>query len=248
MATQLLKSGVRSNDSNEASSTLDASRQTREKLLGAAQQVFVERGYYDATIRDICQRAGLNIAMVNYHFRDKLGLYTEVLRISSMALKPEPLQHVDDASADPVSLLRDLVSMILRNMRKNEHAFDVLMRQERLRPTPAMEYHIETAMRPAYLATCALIGRIFGLPAEHEKTRLATHSVIAQIKHFGEPERLLSQLDPSILSNQTIESLADTIVEFALASARLARSADRPVSKGSAVSRNRKGPSKKSRR
>ncbi len=197
----------------------DARAHTRHKLLDAAQQVFLERGYFDATIRDICQRAGLNLALVNYHFGDKLGLYTEVLRsCTNMTSQPEPLQHVAELDADPVSLLRDLVAMFLRNMRKNDSAFDKFMQQERLRPTPAMAYLIETSMRPAYQATCALVGRVLDLPADHLKTRLATHSVIAQIKHFGEPERLLTQLDPTILANQSVEDLAEVIVNFALAS------------------------------
>lgn len=52
---------------------------TRERLLEAAEELFVERGYNHVTIRDICKTAGANVAAVNYYFRDKLGLYQEVL-------------------------------------------------------------------------------------------------------------------------------------------------------------------------
>src|SRR5947207_5435679 len=53
---------------------------TREKLLAAAAEVFAEAGFRNATVREICQRAGANIAAVNYHFGDKEKLYLEVLR------------------------------------------------------------------------------------------------------------------------------------------------------------------------
>jgi len=66
---------------------------TREKLIEAAGQVFAERGFQEATVREICSRAGTNGAAVNYHFGDKLGLYTEVLRSSIFAL-----QAAEDAS------------------------------------------------------------------------------------------------------------------------------------------------------
>ena len=50
---------------------------TREKLLEAAAAVFAETGYHGATVRQICARAGTNVALVNYYFGDKMGLYTD---------------------------------------------------------------------------------------------------------------------------------------------------------------------------
>jgi AcrR family transcriptional regulator len=54
--------------------------ETRRKLLQAAAEVIAEHGYQAATVREICTRAGANIAAVNYHFGDKLALYTELLK------------------------------------------------------------------------------------------------------------------------------------------------------------------------
>ena len=54
---------------------------TRTRLLKAAAEVFAEHGYENATVRQICTRAGANVALVNYHFGDKLELYTEVKNV-----------------------------------------------------------------------------------------------------------------------------------------------------------------------
>ena len=53
---------------------------TKVRLLEAAGEEFAEKGYELARVRSICERAGANLAAVNYHFGDKEQLYLDVLR------------------------------------------------------------------------------------------------------------------------------------------------------------------------
>src|SRR5258708_19580694 len=55
-------------------------RETRERVLRSAAQLFADRGFKKVTIREICRTARANVAAVNYHFGDKFGLYREVMR------------------------------------------------------------------------------------------------------------------------------------------------------------------------
>ncbi|MFA7232133.1 MAG: CerR family C-terminal domain-containing protein [Victivallaceae bacterium] len=48
---------------------------TKEKIIDAAIQEFSDVGYSKATIRNICQHAGVNVAAINYHFSNKCELY-----------------------------------------------------------------------------------------------------------------------------------------------------------------------------
>src|SRR3984885_4406821 len=57
-----------------------ATQETRRRLLQAAGEVFADRGFHAATIKEITDRAGASLASVNYHFRDKAELYAAVLR------------------------------------------------------------------------------------------------------------------------------------------------------------------------
>lgn len=54
--------------------------QTRSRLLDAAGALFAAQGFHGTTVREIAQRAGVNLAAGNYHFGSKRALYLEVLR------------------------------------------------------------------------------------------------------------------------------------------------------------------------
>lgn len=52
---------------------------TRERILHAAGELFAEKGFGETTIRDICHRAEVNLASINYHFHDKENLFSDVI-------------------------------------------------------------------------------------------------------------------------------------------------------------------------
>ena len=52
---------------------------TQTRILTAASDVFCDKGFRKTTVRDICAAADVNVAAVNYHFRDKQNLFYQVL-------------------------------------------------------------------------------------------------------------------------------------------------------------------------
>ncbi len=58
----------------------DDHRDTRERLLDAAEDLFASHGFDGVSIRDIATAADVNVAAVNYHFHGKDNLYREVLQ------------------------------------------------------------------------------------------------------------------------------------------------------------------------
>ena len=52
---------------------------TREKLLTAARHVFVEKGYHDAKIDDIAERAGVGKGTFYLYFKDKRAVFAELV-------------------------------------------------------------------------------------------------------------------------------------------------------------------------
>jgi TetR/AcrR family transcriptional regulator, regulator of cefoperazone and chloramphenicol sensitivity len=193
---------------------------TRAKLLEAAAQVFADRGYYNATIREICRRAGANVAAVNYTFRDKLGLYTEVLRQVFRTPEITLLTAELDSARSPEELLRKVIQARLRSLcgRSDLH-FRIVM-HEFAEPTPALARVVE-GIRPAYERTGKALSTLLGLPLEHEKTRLCHNSIIGQILFYAVAQPVLARLQPDFkLTPEQLERVAEHIVDFSLAYVR----------------------------
>jgi AcrR family transcriptional regulator len=88
--------------------------ETRRQLLEAAGEVFAEAGFRNATVREICRRAGANIAAINYHFGDKEKLYTEVLRYShGKTLEKYPTLLGVAENSPPEKKLRAFIQSLL---------------------------------------------------------------------------------------------------------------------------------------
>jgi AcrR family transcriptional regulator len=53
---------------------------TRDAILAAAATAFAARGFSATSVDSIAAASGFNKAMIYYHFRNKKGLYVEILR------------------------------------------------------------------------------------------------------------------------------------------------------------------------
>ena len=203
------------------SAGVPAPDRTRARLLDVATQVFAESGYYAATIRDIAQRAGTNVAAVNYHFGDKLSLYTEVLDGRLVpAARTEPIRQALEMDAPPEAVLREAIKAMVYAV-CGERDRDLRMRlmmHELAQPSPAIDHVISKVSRPLYDRFRKLIGQMIGLPVDHEKTRLCTHSVIGQVVHYAHARPFVERLWPEQkMTPAQLDRIAAHIADFSLA-------------------------------
>jgi len=197
-----------------------ASDPTRDKLLEVAEQVFADRGYQAATIREICVRAGANVAAVNYHFGDKLGLYTEVLQQSIRAAQIDAVRSALDKTAPPEEILRAVIRARLQGVCRGDlPAWHLrILTREMAQPSPAFQQFISKIGRPIFKRLLELIGGMIGLPPEDEKTRLCAVSVIGQVLAYVTPVPFLLAVWPGLkMTQEQIERIADHIADFSLA-------------------------------
>ena len=48
---------------------------TKQALLSAAEELFALKGFDATTVREISDKAGVNLSLVSYHFGGKKGIY-----------------------------------------------------------------------------------------------------------------------------------------------------------------------------
>ncbi|HEX3006897.1 MAG TPA: TetR/AcrR family transcriptional regulator [Bacteroidales bacterium] len=54
---------------------MDKNRNVEKEIMDAARKVFQQKGYKEATMRDIASTANINMAMLHYYFRSKDNLF-----------------------------------------------------------------------------------------------------------------------------------------------------------------------------
>lgn len=193
-----------------------AAQETCRKLIDAAGQVFAERGLHAATIKEITDRAGVNMAAVNYHFRDKFELYAAVVRHALT------LTAVIPTSDELRGLPEDRLRRVIRG--QIEDIFDPsrpawrgpLVAHEFAQPTGALDAVMEELIRPRSELIRGIVRDIVGPGVSEEQVISAAFSIGAQALFYLYHTELIRRLHPELLERISPEEVANHIVEFSL--------------------------------
>lgn len=199
-------------------------RSTRAAILEAAGRVFAERGFAEATGKEICERAGTNGAAVNYYFGGKEGLYEEVLvEAHRQMLSMEDLNRITDSRATPEEKLRILLEHIIHTA---THASDLwgirIFLRELASPSPFVPKFMETTALPKSRKLRELVGAITGFPTDSPAVQRATALVaLPCLGLILFPEKLRLILLPATAADA--DGLLDDMLEYMLGGLRALR-------------------------
>ncbi len=87
---------------------------TKERILGAAESLFAQRGFDGASLRQLTSAAGVNLAAVNYHFGSKEKLVEQIFRRRLDALNNSRLQALSLVEGAETTTLEDVLSAFIR--------------------------------------------------------------------------------------------------------------------------------------
>ena len=190
--------------------------ETRARLLDAAGFEFAEKGYEGATARSICDRAGVNLAAINYHFGDKERLYEAVL---TLALRSRPTAGLGFSQVDPRRSLHEFVTRFLDDILDDHSApwHQGVMAREIAMPSKASDNLVRESFRPRFEQLTAIIREL--LPAaEERRVHAIGFSVVGQCLHY-KMSRSISERIVGVEAYGRLDAayLADHITRFTLA-------------------------------
>ncbi len=93
---------------------LNNSGSTKERILGAAESLFAQRGFDGASLRQLTSAAGVNLAAVNYHFGSKEKLVEQIFRRRLDALNDSRLKALSLVEGAQATTLEDVLSAFIR--------------------------------------------------------------------------------------------------------------------------------------
>jgi AcrR family transcriptional regulator len=198
-----------------------ASQETQRRLLRAAGEIFAERGFHAATIKDITDRAGASLASVNYHFRDKAELYSEVLRrIGEEAAEIIPPDS--ELTGDAPTRFRQFIRWYCaKSMGRNRPTWErILLAREMIEPTTAFYSLLKIVFQPLNEKLSSLIAELLGVPPTHESVGLVAASVFGQCVYHLKHQQFIGRMHPQLGHHPNVEHLAAHIADFSLAGLR----------------------------
>jgi TetR/AcrR family transcriptional regulator, regulator of cefoperazone and chloramphenicol sensitivity len=198
--------------------------QTRQRLLEVAGEVFAEFGYRATTIREICRRAGTNIASVNYHFRDKAGLYAACLQYwFAEAMKKYPPDQGVTLDSTPEQRLRAFVrSFLFRILDQGRPTWHgKLLARNMIEETPFLNTCVDQWVKPMADRLTDIIRGIAGAGLDDVQVRQAGLSIVGQIVFHRHAAPMIAKVFHQCgYSHAELERLADHITDFSLAGLR----------------------------
>ncbi|HMM39207.1 MAG TPA: CerR family C-terminal domain-containing protein [Desulfovibrio sp.] len=201
--------------------------QTKENLLRAAIRVFGDKGFQAATVREICQAAGANVAAVNYHFGGKEALYAAVLELMFASSKhcgrdlpcPSPGAPAEERLRH---LIRRSVLEIYGDLEGEDQAhcqaLSSLFLMEMAHPSPDLDGVIARHVRPDTDELFSILSELLDRAPDDDLVKDAGACVMGQILFYTVAWPIVERLRPDERPEMPpLDRLAEVITRFSLA-------------------------------
>jgi TetR/AcrR family transcriptional regulator, regulator of cefoperazone and chloramphenicol sensitivity len=189
-----------------------------ERLLEAAGEIFAEKGFKGATVREIIDRAGVNIAAVNYYFRDKERLYIEAVKYAACG-EPEDVSLDWPPGTSATDRLRDFIRFQLRKfLDPNKPAWHArLIMRELTQPSDACAELVRDYIEPKSKVLLAILRDFLPADTPRWKYFMTAFSIVGQCHFYCSHKPIITLLVGEKDDHRfDVDTLAEHITQFSL--------------------------------
>jgi TetR/AcrR family transcriptional regulator, regulator of cefoperazone and chloramphenicol sensitivity len=198
-----------------------AEESTRARLLEKAGEVFAEKGYETTTVREICEKASVNLAAVNYYFGSKELLYMQTLQsIHADHPSQDKLPHWP-LGTPPATKLRHFIERMLSHMLslREEPWQSRLMIREIMNPTAAGREVLRDHFRHGFQQLQSIIDEILPAKTPEYKRHQLNFSIMGQCLLYRGMAKIIPLVvdEDELKLHYGIDELAEHITQTSLA-------------------------------
>ncbi len=202
----------------------DHEDRTRERLLEAAGRAFAEKGFLEASVGEITERAEANRAAVNYYFRTKEQLYVEAVRYAAEGCQRRaPMPCWPEGVPAEVRLkdfIRAFLSRFLGEGAVEWHG-QLIMRELASPTAGACAQFVQEFVRPTFAVLLGVLADLVPPTVPAQRVHLIGSSIIGQCLHYHHARHVLALLlPPEEYREYTLDRVTEHVHEFSLAALR----------------------------
>lgn len=186
------------------------SRETRERLLDAAEKVFAKKGYDGAKLSDIAEEAGVSVGAVYFRFKDKDALFQAIAETFTQESRARLGEYVLEKPGETAEdVIRDFVLRTAANMQTHSGLFRAII-ERGFEHRQVMDVMMEFRDEIARTLESTLRAHAGDSPALGDAVRVATQMVYGFV--------LIGILNPRAPTKRNrraaLSGLADAVVAY----------------------------------
>ena len=202
--------------------TNPASADTRQRLIDAAATLFADHGFENVTVREICKASNANVAAVNYHFGDKVGLYRAVVTLAiEVMLETNELSQRAGDGLSPEDQIRGFVRVFVSRLTGDSPSNWIhrLMAREMQHPTEALDLVMTQVVKPRLEYLSGVAATVMGLAPSDLRVQRSVASLQMQCMLAARPipKSLEKTFAPAM---RDVDATVNHIAEFSLGGMR----------------------------
>uniref|UniRef100_A0A832A1D9 TetR/AcrR family transcriptional regulator n=1 Tax=Desulfacinum infernum TaxID=35837 RepID=A0A832A1D9_9BACT len=119
---------------------------TKERILAAAQEVFSQKGFHQATMDEIAERAEVGKGTIYRHFPSKESLFHQLVHIRLKELEAEA-ERILDSDDDVLSMIEKYLHIYFEFFDRNQGLYRVMVHEHPDLDERLQDLYVEKIMR-----------------------------------------------------------------------------------------------------